>query len=116
MGVDEAVLTGQHLEQAVGVGRVRVEVGPVRQQGVRGAVDRPPLLAEIDVPVAADGRVARPLIARKGDESAVLVVLCRQFVHMLPEGVVDLEVVRLVGGCVEEGLVAGEIEILRAPW
>ena len=93
-------------------GRIGVDVRGVGQQRVRRTPYRPALGAEIDVAVAADRGVARPFVARQGDEAAVLVEFGGQLVDMRPERVVDLEVVGLVAGRVEEGQIAREREVL----
>ena len=71
----------------------------------------PPFLAEKYVAIATDCRVTGPFVTGKSDETAGFVMVCSQFVEEFPEGIVDLEIVRLVAGDVEECLVAGEIEI-----
>src|SRR3546814_4483144 len=86
VGEDDAVLALEHLEEAPCIRRVGREVRAVGQQRVGGAVDLPPFAAEVDVAVAADGGVARPLVAGDGDEAVVLVELGGQAVEVLPEG------------------------------
>ena len=72
MGDDHGVLAFERAEQLVrgvdGVGR-----GLALDQDVRRAADRPALVAEEDVAVAAHAGVARPFVARQADEAARLV-------------------------------------------
>src|SRR3546814_646479 len=76
-----------------------------------GTVDGAPFCAEINIAVAANGGVARPLIPRKGHETVVFMVLGGQLVQMFPEGVVDLEIVGLMRRHIQKRLIAGEIEV-----
>jgi len=64
------------------------------------------------VPVAAERRVAAPLVAGESDETAFLVEGARDGVDAAPELVGDLEIVPLVAGDVEQGVVARETEVV----
>lgn len=109
---DDAILVFQRIEQllgGVGVGR---KISPVLDQHMRGAVDLLALAHEQHVAVAAEAGVARPLVAREDDERAVLVVIPRQVVQLVPECCRDLEVVSLVAHAVEERTVASKFDQL----
>src|SRR5207253_10179308 len=72
----------------------------------------PPLAMEEHVAVSAHTGIARPLVARHADELARLIEPSSEFVQFFPERIGDLEVVALVADYVDEGLVAGVVEIL----
>jgi len=79
---------------------------------MRGAPYLSTLVAEIHVTVTADRGIARPLVTGQSQKSVILVELSREIVDLLPEGIVDLEIIGLVAGCVEKGEVARKLEIL----
>ena len=76
-----------------------------------GAANGPALLSEPDVPIAADERVARPLVAGHGEKAPGFVELGGEAVELGPEFIRDLEVVPLVARDIEERLVTGELEV-----
>ena len=77
-------------------GRDGIDGGLVRDQ-VRAAVyDLPALAGEIDVAVAAQGGVAAPLVAGKGDKGSWFVEGFRDTIYPIPKLVRDLKVVALV--------------------
>ena len=111
VGGDERVLVlqgGEEILRAVAVG---LRMGGVVDEGPAGAVDGPALVPVPDVVVAAEGGVARPLVAGEGHEPARLVELGGELVELPPERVRNLEVVPLVAADVEERPVAGELEV-----
>lgn len=63
-----------------------------------------------DVAIAAQTGIARPFIARKDDERAVLIVFPGQMVQLVPERGRDLEIVPLMAHAVEECPVAGKLD------
>ena len=111
MGPDHAVLVPEPLEQHMRVMRIARLVREIRHLRMRGAIDRPPLLAKEHVPVPADRGVRRPLIARDRHEPPGLVQPRGQRVQILPERPGDLEVVALMRTHIHEGPVAGEQEV-----
>ena len=67
---------------------------------------------EEHVPVAANTRIAGPLIAWQHTEAARLIIFSRELLQVSPERVVDLEIIRLMAGGIQEGFIAGKIEIM----
>jgi len=113
MSVDNAVLpsVGQVFEKLSRGVRIRIDVGAVREQRMRRPPDLPPFGPKIDISVATDRRIARPFIAREGDEAAILLKFFGQLVDQSPKGIVHLKVVGLMAGRIQEGQVPREIEI-----
>ncbi len=108
---DVLAVFGEGLEQRRRRGRVTRQVALVRNQGMRRASYRPALGGEVDVAVAAEAGIARPLVAGKGDEAVGLVELRAEQGQSLPEPACDLEVVALVGGGIEKGALTCKLEI-----
>jgi hypothetical protein len=112
---DNAVLAPELLEQLPSRMGVRGFIPYVRRIGnlcVRRAMDGLALPAIVHVSVAADRSVGRPLVPRNANEPARQVELLAKGVELAPECPRDLEIVALMSCHVEEGLVAGELEVL----
>ncbi len=60
------------------------------------------------ISVTTEAGVARPFVTRKGNEALVLVKLAREIILVMPKWRSNLEIVALVGGCIEKGKVACE--------
>ena len=113
MGDDEDVVA-----TAVGLVQLLGGVGPrglrlaLGGQPVRRAADLGLVAPEIDVVVAAERRVRRPLVTEERDELARVVEVPDRLLDLRPELVGDLEVVAGVRGEVEERTVTRVIEVL----
>jgi hypothetical protein len=106
---DHAVLSLKPRKELIGVVRIRDLIRHILWRGNLGmtrAVQRLALVPVVDVSVAANRGVGRPLISREADEPARRVELGRQRVELPPEAARDLEVVALVPNDIEMGPVA----------
>ncbi len=70
------------------------------------------LAAVVDITIATNGSIRRPLVAGNANEPARLIEFRSELVELAPEPLRDLEVVPLVAHHVEEGLVAPEDKVL----
>ena len=72
----------------------------------------PPFIPKENIAVAAHGGVPRPFITREYDKSSILMILFSELVQVFPECIVDLKIIGLMAGHIQEGFVPGKIKIL----
>src|SRR5690606_19672187 len=70
------------------------------------------LAAVVDITIATNGSIRRPLVAGNANEPARLIEFRSELVELAPDPLRNLEVVPLVAHHVKEGLVAPEDKVL----
>src|ERR1700686_156643 len=109
---DDAAVFGAHgFEQLIG-GVYRIGGGLILDEDVRGAADRPSLVAEENIAVAAHAGVARPFVARQANKLARSIEQSSKLVQLFPKRIGDLKIIALVTDHVDEGLIARIAEIV----
>ena len=101
----------QRLEQIGGRMAIVGGVGQVVEKRMGGSSDRLALMPKKNIPVPAEGRISRPLVARHRHEAPRLIELSRRIVEVFPERVRDLEVVPLMPADIQKRPVACKGEI-----
>ena len=112
---DAAAFAAHGFEQLIG-GVYRIGGRLILDEDVRGAADRPSLVAEEDIAVAAHTGVARPFVARQTNKLTRSIEPCSKFVQPFPKRIGNLKIIALVTHHVDEGLIACIAEIVfRGP-
>src|SRR5208337_663137 len=92
---------------------IRRKIGMIGNECMGGAPDEAVVAHEINVAVASERGVARPLISGHRHEPARNIELRAKLAEFRPELLRDLEVVALVPAHVQEGFVASEGKVVR---
>jgi len=112
MGIHDAILALQLLEQLVRIVCIDGLVRHIRHLCMGGANDRPPLIAIEHIPITSNGRIGRPLVTGNTDKCAGLIEPRRHLIELIPKITGDLKVIALMRADIEEGPIATEQEIL----